>query len=71
MKFNIGDSVRHPVYGGGCVYKRYLSASGVNEIYYVVFGMVSEDDGVKCVLGSELSLVSRLNPPCLMKEVQK
>ena len=35
MKYNLDDSVLHPDFGGGVVIKRFMSASGVNEIYIV------------------------------------
>ena len=60
MKYNLDDSVLHPDFGGGVVIKRFMSASGVNEIYIVDFG-----DYIKRVFGSELSL---LNPPKVKEE---
>lgn len=56
MKYNLDDSVLHPDFGGGVVINRFMSASGVNEIYIVDFG----DNCIKRLFGSELSL---LNPP--------
>lgn len=61
MKFNLDDSVLHPDFGGGVVIKRFMSASGVNEIYIVDFG----DNCIKRVFGSELSF---LNPPKAKEE---
>lgn len=63
MKYNLDDSVLHSVFGGGVVIKRFMSASGVNEIYIVDFG----DNCIKRVFGFELS---PLNPE-MAKEEQK
>lgn len=60
FKYNCGDIVEHAKYGSGLVQKRWLSASGVNELYDVLF--VKSTDGVKRVLGSELSLIRSVSP---------
>lgn len=57
MKFNPGDVVSHPVHGIGVVAKRYISASGVNYLYYVIFADVISNNGLVKVLGSDLTLV--------------
>ena len=56
MKYNVDDIVLHSEYGGGVVVKRFISDSGVNEIYIVDFG----DNCIKRVFGSALT---RLDPP--------
>lgn len=60
MKYHLDDCVLHSDFGGGVVIKRFMSASGVNEIYIVDFG-----DYIKRVFGSELSF---LNPPKVKEE---
>lgn len=55
MKYNLDDSVLHSDFGGGFVIDRFMSASGLNEIYIVDFG----DNCIKRVFGFELS---PLNP---------
>ena len=37
FKYNCGDIVEHEKYGSGLVKQRWLSASGVNELYDVLF----------------------------------
>lgn len=54
MKFNIADIVEHPSYGVGIVVERCMSASGVNELYSVLFNRVLSNNGVKRVFGSDL-----------------
>lgn len=68
MKFRYGDIVDHPSYGIGIVAQQFYSASGVNEIYSVVFNRVLTNNGVKRVFGSELTLVRHTEPE---KGVQK
>lgn len=63
MKYNYGDIVKHSSYGVGIVAQLAMSASGVNEIYTVVFCKVLKNDGVVRVFGSDLSLVKRLDQP--------
>lgn len=63
MKYSYGDIVKHASYGFGIVAQRAMSASGVNEIYTVVFCKVLKNDGVVRVFGSDLSLVKRLDQP--------
>lgn len=46
MKFNIADIVEHPSYGVGIVVERCMSASGVNELYSVLFNRVLSNNGV-------------------------
>ncbi|MBP0983690.1 MAG: hypothetical protein J6A19_08190 [Oscillospiraceae bacterium] len=60
MKFIYGDIVKHPSYGVGIVAQRAMAASGANELYTVVFCKVLRNNGVVRVLGSELSLIKRL-----------
>lgn len=62
FKYNCGDIVEHAKYGSGFVHKRWLSASGVNELYDVLFVKGLSTDGIKRVLGSELSLVKSVSP---------
>lgn len=62
MKYNCGDIVEHEKYGSGLVKQRWLSASGVNELYGVLFIKGLSTDGVKRVIGSELSLVRSVSP---------
>ena len=61
FKYNCGDIVEHAKYGSGIVKKRCLSASGVNELYDVLFVKGLSTDGVKRVLGSKISLIHRSN----------
>lgn len=63
MKYSYGDIVKHSSYGVGIVSQLAMSASGVNEIYTVVFCKVLKNDGVVRVFGSDLSLVKRLDQP--------
>lgn len=63
MKYAYGDIVKHSSYGVGIVAQCAMSASGVNEIYTVVFCKVLKNDGVVRVFGSDLSLVKRLDQP--------
>ena len=62
FKYNCGDIVEHEKYGSGLVKQRWLSASGVNELYGVLFIKGLSTDGVKRVIGSELSLVRSVSP---------
>ena len=62
FKYNCGDIVEHEKYGSGLVKQRWLSASGVNELYDVLFIKGLSTDGVKRVIGSELSLVRSVSP---------
>lgn len=62
MKFNIADIVEHPSYGVGIVIERCMSASGVNELYSVLFNRVLSNNGVKRVFGSDLNLVRHTEP---------
>ena len=62
MKYNCGDIVEHEKYGSGLVKQRWLSASGVNELYGGLFIKGLSTDGVKRVIGSELSLVRSVSP---------
>lgn len=68
MKFNIADIVEHPSYGVGIVVERCMSASGVNELYSVLFNRVLSNNGVKRVFGSDLKFVRHTEPE---KEEQK
>lgn len=63
MKYAYGDIVKHSSYGVGIVAQCSMSASGVNEIYTVVFCKVLKNDGVVRVFGSDLTLVKRLDQP--------
>lgn len=63
MKFAYADIVKHPSYGVGIVAQRVMSASGVNELYTVVFCKVLKNYGVVRVFGSDLTLVKRLDQP--------
>lgn len=62
MKFNIADIVEHPSYGVGIVVERCMSASGVNELYSVLFNRVLSNNGVKRVFGSDLKFVRHTEP---------
>ena len=70
MKFCHGCIVKHPSYGTGIVAQSVISASGVNELYTVVFFNVLENNGVKRVLGSELTLVGVFRTPEDKEELQ-
>ena len=63
MKIHIGNIVDHPLYGRGIVKQRWISASGTNELYDVIFVKGLCTDGLKRVLGSDLTLVSRSDMP--------
>lgn len=71
MKYNYGDIVNHPSYGVGIVAQLAMSASGVNEIYTVVFCKVLKNDGVVRVFGSDLSLVKRLDKPLEISKLRE
>lgn len=62
MKFSVSDIVEHPSYGVGIVVERCMSASGVNELYSVLFNRVLSNNGVKRVFGSDLKLVRHPEP---------
>lgn len=62
FKYNCGDIVEHAKYGSGIVKQHWLSASGVNELYDVLFIKGLCTDGVKRVHGSELNLVRHTEP---------
>lgn len=49
-------------YGVGIVVERCMSASGVNELYSVLFNRVLSNNGVKRVFGSDLKFVRHTEP---------
>lgn len=64
MKFCRGCIVKHPTYGTGIVVQSVISASGVNELYTVVFcNAFLENNGVIRVRGSDLTLVGVFRTP--------